>query len=66
MKVECPVAVSSAEPTRVKMRSHTDSVADDGAQPRPLARGWRDTTWRMSVDLPALFGPVTTSPATTT
>ena len=62
MKVERPRARSSAAPTRENSRSTTPIVALSAGTGRPA---WASTTisafWRRNVDLPAMFGPVSSS-----
>ena len=61
MNVDSPRARLSPAPTRVKMRSHeADARARAPARSCPSAP-WItvSATWRISVDLPAMLGPVT-------
>ena len=61
MNVERPRARSSAAPTRENSRSTTPMRARFAGTKLPI---WASTAisafWRRKVDLPAMFGPVTT------
>ena len=55
-----PAARLSDAPTRVKMRSHNESVASAAGTKQPAcASSCTSATCRISVLLPAIFGPVT-------
>ena len=61
MNVDSPRERWSAAPTRVKIRSKIDSSAFDAGTNEPAcARSTAVATWRRYVDLPPMFGPVTT------
>ena len=62
MNVERPPARSSEAPMRVKIRSTGPIVADSAGTKLPMcARIAISAVWRMYVDLPPMFGPVTIS-----
>ena len=59
MNVDCPAAISSCAPMRVKMRSTRPIVADSAGTNEPIcAIKTISATWRKNVDLPDIFGPV--------
>jgi hypothetical protein len=61
MNVDSPRDRWSAAPTLVKMRSNTDiSAFEAGTNEPACARRTAVATWRRYVDLPPMFGPVTT------
>ena len=60
MNVDWPRARSSFAPTRVKMRSTSPISALSAGTKLPIcAINTISATWRMYVDFPAMFGPVT-------
>ena len=59
MKVLWPLTRSSLAPMRVKMRSTGEMEASRAGMKLPIcAMSVKSATWRMYVDLPAMFGPV--------
>ena len=64
MKVERPWAMSSEAPTREKTRSMTPMRALSAGTKLPIcARMAISAFWRRKVDLPPMFGPVTSQSA---
>ena len=60
MNVLCPAARSSDAPMRVNTRSTTPMTALCAGTNEPIcAMSTMSAVWRMYVDLPAMFGPVT-------
>ena len=59
IKVLCPVARSSLAPTRVKILSTGQMLACRAGIKLPICViSVKSATWRIYVDLPAMFGPV--------
>ena len=62
MKVDCPRAMLSDAPTRAKMRSTRASLASRAGTNDPIcAIRHSSAVWRRYVDLPPMFGPVSTT-----
>ena len=59
IKVLCPVPRSSEAPTRVKIRSQIPILAESAGTKEPIcAISTISAVWRIYVDFPAMFGPV--------
>ena len=61
MNVDWPRRIWSLAPTRVKMRSTSPSLASRAGTKLPIcAISAMSAVWRRKVDLPPMFGPVST------